>query len=91
MDSCLILKKFLSKHGTTQEKKLALEKHLKDAKVEDYFLAIVCGDMIENSKPAPDIYMKTCEMISAEPKECYALEDSKNYGSPQADTGRGIT
>lgn len=55
-----------------------VEKHLKDAGVEDYFLNIVCGDMIENSKPAPDIYLKACEMIGAEPKECYALEDSKN-------------
>ena len=55
-----------------------VEKHLKDAKVEDYFLDIVCGDMIENSKPAPDIYLKACEMIGAEPKDCYALEDSKN-------------
>lgn len=34
--------------------------------------------MIENSKPAPDIYLKACEIIGAEPKECYALEDSKN-------------
>nr|MDE6016852.1 HAD family hydrolase [Acetatifactor sp.] len=39
---------------------------------------IVCGDMIENSKPAPDIYLKACEMIGVKPKECYALEDSKN-------------
>ena len=55
-----------------------VEKHLKDAGVKDYFLDIVCGDMIENSKPAPDIYLKVCELIGVEPKECYALEDSKN-------------
>lgn len=55
-----------------------VEKHLKDAGVNDYFLGIVCGDMIENSKPAPDIYLKACELIGAEPKECYALEDSKS-------------
>lgn len=46
--------------------------------IKDYFLDIVCGDMIENSKPAPDIYLKACELISVEPKKCYALEDSKN-------------
>lgn len=55
-----------------------VEKHLKDAKVKDYFLDIVCGDMVENSKPAPDIYLKACEMMGVEPKKCYALEDSKN-------------
>lgn len=36
--------------------------------IKDYFLDIVCGDMIENSKPAPDIYLKACELISVEPK-----------------------
>lgn len=35
-----------------------VEKHLKGAGIEDYFLDIVCGDMVENSKPAPDIYLK---------------------------------
>lgn len=55
-----------------------VEKYLKDTGVKDYFLDIVCGDMIENSKPEPDIYLKACELIGAEPENCYALEDSKN-------------
>ncbi len=55
-----------------------VEKHLTDAGVRDYFAEIVCGDMIENSKPAPDIYLKACELLGAAPEECFALEDSKN-------------
>ena len=55
-----------------------VEKYLKDTGVKDYFLDIVCGDMIENSKPEPDIYLKACELIGEEPENCYALEDSKN-------------
>lgn len=39
-----------------------VDKHLKDAGVKKYFVDIVCGDMIENSKPAPDIYLKACEI-----------------------------
>lgn len=62
----------------TSSPRWEVEKHLKDAGVQDYFIDIVCGDMIENSKPAPDIYLKACELISAEPQNCYALEDSKN-------------
>lgn len=62
----------------TSSPRWEVEKHLKDAKVEDYFSGIVCGDMIENSKPAPDIYLKACELLGAEPKDCYALEDSRN-------------
>ena len=52
--------------------------HLEDAKVTDYFDAIVCGDMIKNSKPAPDIYLKAAEELGVDPSECIALEDSPN-------------
>ena len=55
-----------------------VEKHLRSAKIADYFVGIVCGDMIENSKPAPDIYLKACEILGAAPEGCFALEDSKN-------------
>lgn len=55
-----------------------VEKHLKTAQVSDYFVDIVCGDMIENSKPAPDIYLKACARLGAAPEDCFALEDSKN-------------
>ena len=55
-----------------------VEKHLKDAGIYDYFTGIVCGDMVQNSKPNPEIYLKACELLGANPAECYALEDSKN-------------
>ena len=34
--------------------------------------------MVEKSKPAPDIYLKVCELLKESPKECIALEDAKN-------------
>ena len=34
--------------------------------------------MIENSKPAPDIYLKACELLGVIPSECLAIEDSPN-------------
>lgn len=55
-----------------------VEKHLKDANVYEYFIGFVCGDMVQNSKPDPEIYLKACELLGANPSECYALEDSKN-------------
>lgn len=54
-----------------------VEKHLKDANIYEYFTGIVCGDMVQNSKPNPEIYLKACELLEANPSECYALEDSK--------------
>lgn len=62
----------------TSSPRWEVENHLKEAKVDDYFLDIVCGDMIESSKPAPDIYLKACERIGEDPQKCYALEDSRN-------------
>lgn len=52
--------------------------HLEDAEIKNYFDAIVCGDMIEKSKPEPDIYLKAAELLGLPPAECYAIEDSKN-------------
>lgn len=55
-----------------------VERYLKEAGISDCFEAVVCGDMIEKSKPEPDIYIKACERIGTPPHECYALEDSRN-------------
>lgn len=52
--------------------------HLDNAKIKHYFDVIVCGDMIEKSKPEPDIYLKATELLNISPAECYAIEDSKN-------------
>ena len=51
---------------------------LKDAGILDYFDAIICGDMVERSKPAPDIFLKACEEINALPERTYGIEDSYN-------------
>ncbi|MCH5253119.1 MAG: HAD-IA family hydrolase, partial [Lachnospiraceae bacterium] len=44
----------------------------------DFFEVIVGGDMVEKSKPAPDIYRKACEEMGIRPDGVYAIEDSKN-------------
>ena len=43
-----------------------------------YFQTLVCGDMVEHSKPAPDIFLKACEILNADPTKCIAIEDSFN-------------
>lgn len=55
-----------------------VESHLKDAEVFDYFQVIVCGDMVSKSKPEPEIYLKSCELLEERPQDCFALEDSRN-------------
>ena len=51
---------------------------LRDAKILDYFDAVICGDMVSNSKPAPDIFLKTCEELGVIPERAYGVEDSYN-------------
>ena len=51
---------------------------LKETKVYSYFQEIVTGNMVEHSKPAPDIYQKACEKLNVLPEHALALEDSYN-------------
>lgn len=44
----------------------------------DYFDKIICGPMVENGKPEPDIYLAAVESLGLQPEECMALEDSPN-------------
>ena len=78
-----VLLDYLKEHGykmavATSSPRWEVEHHLKDAGVMDYFVGIVCGDMVKESKPAPEIYLRACELLNAKPEECIALEDSKN-------------
>ena len=34
--------------------------------------------MVSRSKPAPDIFLKAAEQLSADPSECIVIEDSFN-------------
>ena len=52
--------------------------HINRAGIEKYFEVIVGGDMIEHSKPLPDIYLIACEKLAVAPEKCYAIEDSFN-------------
>ena len=53
-------------------------KKLEMAGIREYFSVIVTGDMVEHSKPRPDIYLLACEKLGVEPGQAYALEDSPN-------------
>lgn len=46
--------------------------------VLEYFDATIYGDMVENGKPAPDIYLAAVAKLNLNPSECVAFEDSPN-------------
>ena len=51
---------------------------LRDAKILDYFDVVIGGDMVKNSKPNPEIFLKAAEKLGIDPKEVYIIEDSFN-------------
>jgi HAD superfamily hydrolase (TIGR01509 family) len=40
------------------------------------FPVMVCGDEVEHAKPAPDLYLRACELLGVDPADAVALEDS---------------
>ena len=51
---------------------------LKEAGIFDYFETITTGDMVNHSKPDPEIYLKSASSLNLLPQECVAIEDSPN-------------
>lgn len=60
----------------TSSERERLEYYFKKAKVSQFFDKVVCDDMIQNGKPAPDIYLRAIEILQVPAGECIALEDS---------------
>lgn len=52
--------------------------YLKAHHIDRYFDELVFGDTVAHGKPAPDIYLKACEMLDVRPEEAIAVEDSIN-------------
>ena len=74
---------FLKEHHyktavASSTRKAVVETQLTAAGIIHYFDRIVCGDMVEKSKPEPDIYLTAAKKIGIDPSRCYAIEDSYN-------------
>jgi len=46
--------------------------------IRDKFDVLQASDEIIRGKPDPEIFLKTCDKLGLEPKECMVLEDSEN-------------
>jgi HAD superfamily hydrolase (TIGR01509 family) len=61
--------------ATSSDRDAALWK-LKKAGIDGRFAALVCGDEVENSKPAPDIFLRAAARLGMDPSACAGFEDS---------------
>ena len=59
-------------------RKFRVLENLEKSGFTNYFETIIGGDMIEHSKPNPDIYLLACKELGVNPAETFAIEDSPN-------------
>lgn len=65
--------------GLASSTRLAVvEMELEQAGLLPFFQVLVGGDMVEHSKPHPEIYQRACEKLRISPAQAYAIEDSYN-------------
>ena len=55
-----------------------VRKYLDLAGLSEYFVEIIGGEMVEKSKPEPDIFLLGCERLGVTPEMAVVLEDSEN-------------
>lgn len=67
--------KLLLAVATSTSRRHALP-YLEQAGAARYFDRMIFGDMLEKSKPAPDIYLKAAAELGIPSSDCIALEDS---------------
>lgn len=73
---------YLSKKYTlalaSSTRKSVVQKQLTSVGIIDYFKTLTTGDMVEHSKPNPEIYQKALESININAENAVAIEDSPN-------------
>ncbi len=74
---------FLKERGMTaviasSTPEATVRRELADAGLLDGFSDVLGGDHVQNSKPAPDLFLAAAEKIGADPARCLVLEDSYN-------------
>ena len=63
--------------GSSTEKKSVIRKLTLCGLIKRFDI-MVCGDEVENGKPAPDIFLTTAERLHVPAEQCLVLEDSEN-------------
>jgi HAD superfamily hydrolase (TIGR01509 family) len=54
-----------------------VEAALRSAGLDDLFADVVTADDVDQAKPAPDLYLRACADLAAEPARSVAFEDSR--------------
>ena len=82
-DGVRIALQYLKENGykiavATSTRRASAMHHFEQTGLKEYFDDFVCGDEVENSKPAPDIFLKAAQKLKVSPEKCMVIEDSPN-------------
>lgn len=61
---------------TSSSTKIEVELVTKTFNIYDKFKTIISGNDVKIGKPDPEPYLKTCDILQFNPKECLVIEDS---------------
>ena len=77
---CSSFLEFLKSKGirmgiATSNNRTMVDAVLKSLNMKDYFEVIITSDEVKKGKPAPDIYLKTADLLGVVPEKCLVFED----------------
>lgn len=77
------LLEFLEKEGygiglASSTREINIRTRMEKLGLLHYFRTITAGDMVEHSKPDPEIYLLACRNMGVRPEDAFAIEDSPN-------------
>jgi len=55
-----------------------IEKIIETLEIREYFQELISGDFVEDSKPAPDIFLYALDKLNVKKEEAIVIEDSEN-------------
>lgn len=61
--------------------------YLKRTGLIEYFDELISARMVENGKPAPDVYLYACSVLGVKPEDTFAVEDAPNGVKSAAGAG----
>ena len=59
-------------------REVTVTREIGDAHLLPFFDNLTCGDMLNKSKPEPDIFWMACDNLQVKPEEALVIEDSFN-------------
>ncbi|MGX7196809.1 HAD family hydrolase [Enterococcus olivae] len=62
----------------SSSRQVEIEANLEELGLLRYFSTVLSSEEVENSKPAPDVFLKVAELLDAKPESCLVFEDTGN-------------